>query len=65
MKDLAKDYKEQELDVQELALFLRDRLNKGLYCRYKGKEYIIEVVIIAEKLLLDSFKNIKDSLGEV
>ena len=39
----------------ELALFLRGRLYKGLYCGYKGKGYITEVVI-TEKLLLDSFK---------
>ena len=29
--------KEQEFDVQELALFLRGRLNEGLYCRHKGQ----------------------------
>ena len=46
-------------------LFLRGRLNKGLYYRYKGKEYTIEVVIIAKKLPLDSFIDIKDSLGKV
>jgi hypothetical protein len=42
--------------VQELALFLRDRLHKGPYYGCKGKRYAIEVVIIAEKLLPDSFK---------
>ena len=35
-----------------------------LYCGYKDKEYIIEVVIVTEKLLLDGFKDIKDNLGE-
>ena len=43
---------------------LRGRLNKGLYCGYKGKEYAMEVVIIAEKLLLDDLEDIKDNLGE-
>jgi hypothetical protein len=64
-KGLIKDYKEQELDIQELALFLRGYLYKGLYRGRKGKRYAIEVVIIAEKLLLDNLKDIKDSLGEV
>ena len=32
------------MDVQELALFLRDRLHEGLYCRRKGKGYATEVV---------------------
>ena len=50
VKGPIKDYKEQELDVQEPALFLRDRLYKELYCGYKGKEYTTEVVIIAKKL---------------
>ena len=44
--------------------FLRGRLNKGLYYRHKDKEYIIEVVITAEKLLLDGFKDIKDNLDD-
>ena len=35
---------EQALDVQEPALFLRDRLYEGLYCRRKGKGYATEVV---------------------
>ena len=65
VKDLIKDYKEQELDVQESALFLRDRLYKGLYCGRKGKRYAMEIVIIAEKLPLDNLKDIKDNLGEV
>jgi hypothetical protein len=47
------------------VLFLRGSLNKGLYYRYKGKGYIIEVVIIAKKLLLDNLKDIKDNLGKV
>jgi hypothetical protein len=38
------------------VLFLRGYLNKGLYYRYKGKGYIIEVVIIAEKPLIDGFR---------
>ena len=46
-------------------LLLRYRLNKGLYHGYKGKRYVIEVVITAKKLLLDNLKDIKDSLGEV
>ena len=37
-------------------LFLRGYLNKGLCYRYKGKGYTIEVVIIAKKVLPDSFK---------
>ena len=65
VNDLIKDYKEQELDVQEPALFLRDCLYKGLYCRYKGKRYIMKVVIIAEKLLLDNLEDIKDDLDDV
>ena len=44
VRDLIKDYKEQELDVQESALFLRDRLHEGLYCGRKGKRYATEVV---------------------
>jgi hypothetical protein len=56
VKDLAKDYKEQELDVQESALFLRDRLHEGLYCGRKGKGYATEVVITAGELLLDGFE---------
>ena len=43
---------------------LRGRPNKGLYCGYKGKEYTMEVVTIAKKLLLDDLKDIKDNLGE-
>jgi hypothetical protein len=35
--------------------FLRGRLNKGPYRGYKGKGYVIEVVIVTKKLL-DSFK---------
>jgi hypothetical protein len=44
------------LDVQEPALFLRGRLNKGLYYRRKGKGYATEVVTIAEKLPPDGFE---------
>ena len=44
------------MDVQEPALFLRDCLYEGLYCGRRGKRYVIEVVIIAEKLPLDGFK---------
>ena len=54
-----------ELDLQKSVLFLRDHLYKSLYCGRKGKEYAMEVVTIAEKLLLDGFEDIKDSLGEV
>ena len=64
MKDLIKDYKEQELDVQELALFLRDRLHEGLYCGRKGKRYAMEVVTTAEKLPPDDLEDIKDNLGK-
>ena len=55
VKDLIKDYKEQELDVQESALFLRDRLHEGLYCRRKGKGYATEVVS-NEKLSPNGFE---------
>ena len=34
------------------------------YYRYKGKEYIIKVVIIVKKLPLNNLKGIKDNLGE-
>ena len=64
VKDLIKDYKEQELDVQESALFLRDRLHEGLYCGRKGKRYAMEVVTTAEKLPLDDLEDIKDNLGK-
>ena len=46
-------------------LSLKSYLYKGLYYRYKGKEYIIEVVITAKKLPLDNVKDIKDNLGKV
>ena len=49
--------------MQELALFLRGRLYKGLYYRYKGKGYATEVVT-TKKLPLDDLKGIKDNLGE-
>ena len=55
---------EQELDVQESALFLRDCLHEGLYCGRKGKGYTMEVVIIAEKLPPDDLEDIKDNSGE-
>jgi len=45
-------------------LFLKGCLNEGLYYRYKGKGYIIEVVITAKKLLLDNLKDIDNSLGK-
>jgi hypothetical protein len=38
------------LEVQEPALFLRGRLDEGLYCGRKGKRYATEVVTTAEKL---------------
>ena len=56
--------REQEFDIQELALFLRDRLHEGLYCGREGKRYAMEVVTIAEKLPLDDLEDIKDDLGE-
>ena len=56
VKDLIKDYKQQELDVQEPALFLRSHLNKGLYCGHKDKGYATKVVTTAEKLPLDGFE---------
>ena len=34
--------------------FLEIVLIKGLYYKHKGKGYVMEVVIIAEKLLLDN-----------
>ena len=46
-------------------LFLRDCLYKGLYCGRKGKRYVMEVVIIAEKLPLDDLEDIKDDLDDV
>ena len=46
---------EQKLDVQESALFLGDRLHKGLYCRRKGKGYATEVVS-NKKLSPNGFK---------
>ena len=46
--------------MQELVLFLRDRLYKGLYCGRKGKRYAIGVVTTAEKLPPDDLKDIKD-----
>ena len=52
------------MDVQESALFLRDRLHEGLYCGRKGKRYAMEVVTTAEKLPLDNLEDIKDNLGE-
>ena len=47
---------EQELDVQEPALFLRGCLNKGLYYGRKGKGYATEVVTITKRLLPDGFE---------
>jgi hypothetical protein len=43
------------------VLFLRGRLYKGLYYRYKGKGYTTEAVIITERLLPN---NIKDGLDD-
>ena len=57
--------REQTLDVQEPVLFLKNRLNKGLYYKYKSKGYIIKVVTVTKKLPLDDFKNIKNNLGEI
>ena len=55
MKDPAKDHKEQELDVQEPALFLRGRLHEGLYYGRNGKRYAMEVVS-NEKLSPNGFE---------
>ena len=52
---LSRVTREQEFDIQELALFLRDRLHKGLYCGRKGKRYATEVVS-NEKLLPNGFE---------
>ena len=52
------------MDVQEPALFLRGRLNKGLYYRYKGKGYATEAVTIAKKLPPDNLEDINNGLGE-
>ena len=49
------------MDIQELALFLRGRLHKGLYCGYKGKGYATEVVTITERLPPN---DIKDGLDD-
>ena len=38
VKDLIKDYKEQELDVQEPALFLRGRLHEGLTADARARD---------------------------
>ena len=54
----------RQLDVQESALFLRGGLNKGLYYKYKGRGYIIEVVTTAEKLQRIALKDFEDNLGE-
>ena len=55
---------EQALDVQESALFLRDRLYEGPCCRRKGKRYATEVVMIAEKVPPDNLEDIKDNVGK-
>jgi hypothetical protein len=52
------------LDVQESALFLRDRLHKGLYRGRKDKGYAMEVVTIAEKLPPDELEDIRDNSGK-
>ena len=52
MKDLVKDYKEQELDIREPALFLRDRLNEGLYYGHKGKGYTTEAKRRASRTII-------------
>jgi hypothetical protein len=48
------------LDAQEPALFLRDRLHEGLYCRHKDKGYTTEAVTTVKKLPLDDLEDIKD-----
>ena len=52
------------MDIQEPALFLRDRLYEGLYCRRKGKGYAKEVVTTAEKLPPDDLEDVKDDLDD-
>jgi len=47
------------------VFFLKGHFNKGLYHGYKSKEYIIKGVIIAKKLPLNSFEDIKNNLGEI
>ena len=64
VKDLVKDYKKNRNWMYRSQYFLKIILIKGLYYRYKGKRYVIEVVITTKKLLLDGFKNIKDDLGK-
>ena len=50
VKDLIKGYKGNRNWTYRSQRFSSGRLNKGLYCGHKGKEYATEVVIIAEKL---------------
>jgi len=64
VKDFVKDYKVNRNWTYRSQRFSSGRLNKGLYCRYKDRGYATEVVIIAGKLPLDDFEDIKDSLGE-
>ena len=52
------------MDVQESVLFLRGRLNEGLYYGHKSKGYATEVVTATEKLPPDDPKDIKDNSGE-
>ena len=47
-----------------VSAFLEVVLIKDYIIDIKDKEYATEVVIIAKKLLLDGFIDIKDSLGE-
>ena len=63
--DLVKDYKGNRNWTYRSQHFLEIVLTKGLYYGCKGKGYATEVVIIAEKLLLDDLEDIKDSLGKV
>ena len=53
VKNFIKDYKENRSWIYRSQRFSLDRLYEGLYCGRKGKRYATEVVIAAEKLLLD------------
>jgi len=65
VKDLVRNYKGNRNWIYRSQRFsLEIVLIKGLYYRYKGKGYATEVVTIAEKLLLDNLKDVKDNLGE-
>jgi len=54
VKDLVEDYKGNRNWTYRSQHFLEIVLMKGLYYGRKGKGYMTEVVIIAEKLLPDN-----------